>query len=954
MKKRICLSEEEHGSLSLRNLVSSIFCLSLIFSMSCSRQSGNFHDTLPLKKPTSDEANPEIFVDPAYGHGYNYSFDLVGRDTIVPADGVVLVSTEVEHQTHEGVAAIGKLSPSEQRDWRVRYFVDEVLVGENTFELGAAALSFESFKGNSGYKILKVEFTNERYAKQYEMSRRIYIDEFPPKIFFNQVGDIRTLDDVQTDLNRERFSRVSEDIAGIIMSWNVSDDIALAKDSFFLFSCVDTHVPDEAEISHYVRDGQLQAEGCRLEHDAVQLNLLAQANEGTRYVEQVDLRSNAEQEIFARTYMFYARDKAGYQTIQPLSSNELDRRRLMSRLTPVIDDEASTPLGVDSEDSRLFYSKDSKFFLKPTLHMLGEHASSQIEIPITRAIEENWSLHLARDRVHYEEYHFGDLNDFANGVFTFQRRCGEREGEMKCPEVEEFFYYVRNGEQQSPLDIVRVKYDASPPAVYDTHIEVEGNLLLQGRKVSLDWKIQDMEGSPIRGYQVTIRRLSDLERKLEDDKNGMLKDPSSYFAESYKVFFPGNQTLATDFIHSEFYWGYKGVYDEEGHFIEKGELWQGNYKKSELFDVFISVVDAAGNSSVVASERFYPQVFNAALVTQDVECLFCHLHVYGDIVGINFPEDPYGKAGVIHEHAGEGMVVEGKIIANNDVPMVNSDVGYDSTWDYMSNYVKKRLVLPKFKPIADSVNAYVDYGLGTTSSPPTAAQLAEVGQAYQDYLNAFAGDEVPKMVWQQNQFRQRALFGYKSNYNEEVEEYRVFPRGEDGKIGFPDIDTSTFAKKMKGTLRFVLRDIDGNELRPYFIQRQYEGNIYISGTKENPIQINGEIFINGSLILSGYFEGKGTIYAHNVFIPDDVIALDSPFPFPKPDYTMGSFEPAQERARDILQNEPRYDALYLGAVVIEADLGLSYKQDSRSGRIVFGGPGKYDWGGVYPFKKDFP
>ena len=52
----------------------------------------------------------------------------------------------------------------------------------------------------------------------------------------------------------------------------------------------------------------------------------------------------------------------------------------------------------------------------------------------------------------------------------------------------------------------------------------------------------------------------------------------------------------------------------------------------------------------------------------------------------------------------------------------------------------------------------------------------------------------------------------------------------------------------------------------------FTGNVVLTGTQSNPIQINGTTVINGDVMINGYVEGTGQIYATgNIYIPGDVI-----------------------------------------------------------------------------------
>lgn len=54
-----------------------------------------------------------------------------------------------------------------------------------------------------------------------------------------------------------------------------------------------------------------------------------------------------------------------------------------------------------------------------------------------------------------------------------------------------------------------------------------------------------------------------------------------------------------------------------------------------------------------------------------------------------------------------------------------------------------------------------------------------------------------------------------------------------------------------------------------------EGNVFLHGTKNDPIILDGQVAIDGDVIISGYVKGSGSIKARgNVYIPGDVLYAD--------------------------------------------------------------------------------
>ncbi len=54
-------------------------------------------------------------------------------------------------------------------------------------------------------------------------------------------------------------------------------------------------------------------------------------------------------------------------------------------------------------------------------------------------------------------------------------------------------------------------------------------------------------------------------------------------------------------------------------------------------------------------------------------------------------------------------------------------------------------------------------------------------------------------------------------------------------------------------------------------------NLYLEGTYENPIQLNGTVVVRGDVIIRGYVTGQGTIYSgRNVYIPQRILYRNPP------------------------------------------------------------------------------
>ena len=54
-------------------------------------------------------------------------------------------------------------------------------------------------------------------------------------------------------------------------------------------------------------------------------------------------------------------------------------------------------------------------------------------------------------------------------------------------------------------------------------------------------------------------------------------------------------------------------------------------------------------------------------------------------------------------------------------------------------------------------------------------------------------------------------------------------------------------------------------------------NLFLVGTAEEPIVLNGPVVVRGNVIISGYVSGQGSIYSGgNIYVADDILYLDGP------------------------------------------------------------------------------
>lgn len=99
------------------------------------------------------------------------------------------------------------------------------------------------------------------------------------------------------------------------------------------------------------------------------------------------------------------------------------------------------------------------------------------------------------------------------------------------------------------------------------------------------------------------------------------------------------------------------------------------------------------------------------------------------------------------------------------------------------------------------------------------------------------------------------------------------------------------------------------------ISQGYTGNVILTGTASNPIQLDGKVVIDGDVIIRGYVQGTGQIFASgNIYIPGDVIYKDR-----VDTINVGSTSVAQEAFGSDAQNKPNLLGLVAGKNIVVGD-----------------------------------
>jgi hypothetical protein len=93
-----------------------------------------------------------------------------------------------------------------------------------------------------------------------------------------------------------------------------------------------------------------------------------------------------------------------------------------------------------------------------------------------------------------------------------------------------------------------------------------------------------------------------------------------------------------------------------------------------------------------------------------------------------------------------------------------------------------------------------------------------------------------------------------------------------GKITAGVINVVPNGEVLDDALKYAEAVLYGNEES---VQAVVDGNLVLTGTKDNPITIAGTVAVDGDLIINGYVKGEGTLIVRgNVYVPTDLEYLD--------------------------------------------------------------------------------
>lgn len=223
-------------------------------------------------------------------------------------------------------------------------------------------------------------------------------------------------------------------------------------------------------------------------------------------------------------------------------------------------------------------------------------------------------------------------------------------------------------------------------------------------------------------------------------------------------------------------------------------------------------------------------VFNLAMLSEDTNCVYCHLRVRGDVGSLNFLRPGYGVEGGDGWGSGAfggGSVIRGDLYVaakKGDVTATNVSNDASDLDDLEKSNVDKAINGAKFKGVvnlrANSRNGYLPEDTNGDGIPDFPAIDPEVAKA--NATGTISG-------------------------------------GADMQ-GFP-------AGKKYGDSGAQITTING----------VYEGNLVLVGTPSNPIVLNGDIYATGDVVIKGVVSGRGAIYSgRNTYLAGNVTSKSPP------------------------------------------------------------------------------
>lgn len=334
---------------------------------------------------------------------------------------------------------------------------------------------------------------------------------------------------------------------------------------------------------------------------------------------------------------------------------------------------------------------------------------------------------------------------------------------------------------------------------------------------------------------------------------------------------------------------------------------------------WVEVVASTTEAGAAAEDRRRPQsvrarfdfgnnpIFDLAMLTVTTNCMFCHMRVNGDVGSIGFLRPGWGREGIDGHNSGNQSFIAGDVYVGRPSAasgLATNVTGDGGTWTDANGEVQKtlnglRVLSPDDPTVGGTIHANYDGpklptdtdGDGRPDFPPIDVDVASRQATGQLGVGSSASG-----ITVNGQPGQAAAHGA-----------WTVPLGGDYATDLRPVTPGDFAHTTpEGHQSSVL-----------------EGNLILIGTFDNPIQLDGDVFVTGDVVIKGYVQGKGGVYAgRNVYLAGDLIYKDTPATWPLR---------SDAQAVDSIQNEPGTTELRLAARSNIVIGDWTYREDRAGG-----------------------
>jgi len=207
-------------------------------------------------------------------------------------------------------------------------------------------------------------------------------------------------------------------------------------------------------------------------------------------------------------------------------------------------------------------------------------------------------------------------------------------------------------------------------------------------------------------------------------------------------------------------------------------------------------------------------IFNLAFLTEETNCMFCHVRIRGDVGTLDFFRPGWGVEGSSGQGSGDDSRIKGNVFAARGVS-------------------------------GDATNLL--------ASPKTINGTEVTGEVFTNY----SGPELPKDT------------DGDGRPNFPVIDTDVARRNSFGTLSGGEVLTGV-------PLRTKFSD-RASRVSPGTIAGTFDGNLVLRGTASNPIVVSGNVFVTGDVLIEGVVKGRGAIYSgRNTYVTGDLSYFDPP------------------------------------------------------------------------------